>query len=96
MFCKVTRNEYVKVVYESDERLDFETLKGLRKRNPNLITFSVVNNSVMQERTMESKKDLTNSELFDKFVLDRTGKPANPRVKELFLELMGENLYETD
>ena len=96
MFCKVTRNEYVKVVYESNERLDFETLKGLRKRNPNLITFSVVNNNAIQERTRESKKDLTNSELFDKFVLDRTGKPANPRVKELFLELMGENLYETD
>jgi len=96
MFCQVARNEYVKVIYESDERLDFETLKALRKRNPNLITFSVINNNAIQQRTMESKKDLSNSELFDKFVLERTGKPANPKVKELFLELMGENLYETD
>jgi len=95
-FCQVVPNDYVKAVYTSNNQVNFETLKELRKRNPNLITLSVVNHEYLNERPMESKKDLTNSELFDKFMLDKTGKPANPEVKELFLELMGETLYETD
>ena len=45
---------------------------------------------------VESKKDLSNSELFDKFVKDMTGQDAKPEVKELFLQLMGEVLYEAD
>ena len=95
-FCSVTKDDYVKAIYTSDTKINFETLKDLRKRNPNLITLSVVNNEYLNERPMESKKDLSNSELFDKFMLDKTGKPANPDVKELFLELMGETLYEAD
>ena len=95
-FCQVVKDDYVKAIYTNSQQVNFETLKELRKRNPNLITLSVVNHEYLNERPMESKKDLTNSELFEKFVMDKTGKPANPEVKELFLELMGETLYETD
>ena len=95
-FCQVVKDDYVKAIYTNSQQVNFETLKELRKRNPNLITLSVVNHEYLNERPMESKKDLTNSELFEKFVMDKTGKPANPEVKELFLELMGETLYEAD
>ena len=95
-FCQVVPDDYVKAIYTSNNQVDFEMLKELRKKNPNLITLSVVNQEYLNERPMESKKDLSNSELFDKFMIDKTGKPSSPEVKELFLELMGETLYETD
>lgn len=95
-FCQVVKDDYVKAILTSNEAIDYETLKHLRKRNPNLVTLSVVNNANMENHTMESKRDLSNSELFDKFVKDITGKEAKPEVKELFLQLMGEALYETD
>ena len=42
------------------------------------------------------KRDLTNSEIFDHFVMRKKGTAPKPEVKELFLELMSEDLYETD
>ena len=73
-----------------------EQLKELRARHPNLITFSVLNEELLLGENIESKKDLTTSEIFDKFALAVTGKEAKPEVKELFLELMGEDLYEAN
>ena len=42
------------------------------------------------------KKDLTNSEIFDHFVKARLGTEPDNDVKELFLSLMSEGLYEAD
>ena len=95
-FCQVVKDDYVKAILTNSQGISYERLKDLRKRNPNLITFSVVNNTYLDERPLESKKELSNSELFDKFVKDLTNKEAKPEVKELFLQLMGEAMYETD
>ena len=95
-FCKVVKDDYVKAILTNSNGVDYETMKALRKRNPNLVTLSVLNSKYLDERIVESKKDLSNSELFDKFVKDMTGQEAKPEVKELFLQLMGEVLYETD
>lgn len=95
-FCQVVKDDYVKAVLTNSEGISYERLKELRKRNPNLITFSVINNEYLDERPLESKKELSNSELFDKFVKDVTGKESKPEVKELFLQLMGEAMYEAD
>ena len=95
-FCQVVKDDYVKAIFTNSNGVDFETLKALRKRNPNLITLSVINNDYLNEKPMESKRDLSSSELFDKFVKDMTGNEPKPEVKELFLQLMGEVVYEAD
>ncbi len=95
-FCDVCKNDYVKATLKQAGCVSFEKLKELRQKHPNLITLSVLNEELMHEGEIESKKDLTTGEVFDKFVLSTTGKAAKPEVKELFLELMGEDVYETN
>lgn len=95
-FCQVVKDDYVKAILTNSKGIEYEELKALRKRNPNLITFSVVNSEDIADRPYESKKDLSNSELFDKFVKEMTGQEPKTEVKELFLQLMGETLYEAD
>lgn len=95
-FCQVVKDDYVKAILHNSKGVDYETLKNLRARNKNLITFSVVNKELLENTSYESKKDLTNSELFDKYVKDVTGKEPDAEVKELFLQLMGEAMYEAD
>ena len=73
-----------------------EDIKHLRSTYPNLVTLSVLTKEAIQTTNVVSKKDLTNSEIFDNFVLRKKGTEPNPDVKELFLELMSEDLYETD
>lgn len=100
----------VKIVIENvdntDEDIDNSTaytpyitmsdVKALRKQHPNLVTLSVITNQAKSSSNVESKKNLTNSEIFENFVKHKTGKPADPKVKELFLSLMSEDLYEAD
>ena len=95
-FCDVCKDDYVKVVLKQKGSIGFEKLKELRTKHPNIITFSVLNEELMAEQNIESKKDLTTSEIFEKFVVATTGKEAKPEVKELFLELMGEDVYEAN
>ena len=70
--------------------------KRLRKENPNLVTLSVITNEAKTSTNVISKKDLTSAEIFDHFVKARKGTDADPKVKELFLSLMSEGLYEAD
>lgn len=95
-FCDVAKDDYIKATLKQNGSITFEQLKELRARHPNLITFSVLNEELLLGENIESKKDLTTSEIFDKFALAVTGKEAKPEVKELFLELMGEDLYEAN
>jgi exonuclease SbcD len=71
-------------------------IKNLRKEHPNLVTLSVITNQSKRRQEIVSKKDLTNSEIFDHFVKSKTGVAADDDVKELFLSLMSEGLYEAD
>ena len=95
-FCDVCKNDYVKATLKQTTSIGYDKLKELRARHPNLITFSVLNEELLNEREIESKKNLTTGEIFEKFVKTTTGKEPRPEVKELFLELMGEDVYETD
>lgn len=95
-FCDVCKDDYVKVVFKQSGGISFEKLKELREKHPNIVTFSVLNEQLLAEQNIESKKDLTTAEIFDKFVVATTGKEAKPEVKELFLELMGEDVYEAN
>jgi hypothetical protein len=71
-------------------------LKNLRKQHPNLVTLSVITNEAKKSYEVASKKDLTNGEIFTKFVKSKLGTEPDEDVKELFLSLMSEGLYEAD
>ena len=95
-FCHQHSDDYIKAVITSKRNYEYSELKELRAKNPNLVTLSVLTDEIMKLKNVESKKDLTNSEIFDHFVMAKRGEKPKPEVKELFLKLMGENLYETD
>ena len=86
---EVDNSEYTPYITMSD-------VKALRKEHPNLVTLSVITNQAKQSSIIDSKKNLTNSEIFDNFVKHKTGTLPEPKVKELFLSLMSEDLYEAD
>ena len=102
-------DDLVKVIIENVDALDSEVdnseytpyitptdLKNLRKQHPNLVTLSVITNEARATCEIASKKDLTNAEIFEHFVKSKTGAEVEPDVKELFLSLMSEGLYEAD
>ena len=86
---EVDNSEYTPFITQSD-------LKKLRKEHKNLVTLSVITNQAKAYTGVTSKKDLTSAEIFDHFVKSKTGSEAEPEVKELFLNLMSEGLYEAD
>jgi len=87
--AEVDNSEYTPYVTPSD-------LKNLRQRHPNLVTLSVITNEAKASSEIISKKDLTNAEIFEHFVKSRTGAEPDDDIKELFLSLMSEGLYEAD
>ena len=86
---EVDNSEYTPYVTPTD-------LKNLRKQHPNLVTLSVITNEARATSDIVSKKDLTNAEIFDNFVKSKLGTEPDEDVKELFLSLMSEGLYEAD
>jgi len=102
-------DDLVKIIIENVDSLDGEVdnteytpyvtpsdLKNLRKQHPNLVTLSVITNEARASSEIISKKDLTNAEIFDHFVKSKLGTEPDNDVKELFLSLMSEGLYEAD
>ena len=74
-----------------------DEIVALRKKYNNLVTLSVITKEAKNiTQNFVIKKDLTNAEIFDNFSTKQTGHLAEPEVKELFLSLMSEELYETD
>ena len=86
---EIDNSEYTPYVTPTD-------LKNLRKQHPNLVTLSVITNEARATADIISKKDLTNAEIFDNFVKSKLGQAPDEDVKELFLSLMSEGLYEAD
>lgn len=86
---EIDNSEYTPYVTPTD-------IKNLRKQHPNLVTLAVLTNQLMKKHDVISKKNLTNSEIFEHFVMSKLGRPADEDVKELFLSLMSEGLYEAD
>ena len=85
----VDNSEYTPYITMTD-------VKNLRKQHPNLVTLSVITNQAKAYTNITSKKDLTSAEIFEHFVKSKTGADVEPEVKELFLNLMAEGLYEAD
>lgn len=94
--CKDNPQDLIKITIENVDRVSASEIKNLRNNYPNLITLSVITNEAKSTYDVTSKKDLTNAEIFDNFVTKKRGKVASQPVRELFLELMSEDLYEAD
>ena len=91
--------EYKFTILLADAKSPYITMndvKRLRKEHPNLVTLSVITNEAKAATSITSKKDLTNAEIFDHFIKAKKGTDPDPKVKELFLSLMSEGLYEAD
>ena len=87
---EIDNSKYTPFITTSD-------LKEIRKQHPNLVTLSVITNQAKETQEIASKKDLTNAEIFDHFIASRAdGENIDQDVKELFLSLMSEGLYEAD
>jgi len=102
-------DDLVKIVIEGVDNTDEEVdnseytpyitmtdVKRLRKEHPNLVTLSVITNQARASTNTISKKDLTNAEIFDHFIKSRNIEIKDEKVKEIFLSLMSEGLYEAD
>lgn len=87
---------YIKLIIKNVDYISSDEIKRLRSSYKNLITLSVITKNATGQTNVISKKDLTNAEIFDNFVITKTGEPPKQSVKELFLSLMSEDLYETD
>lgn len=84
------------VDYSRKDIITFNDIKAIKKEHPNLVTLSVISKEAIREDSIVSKKDLTSSEIFENFVMARTGKTPDQKLKELFLELISEDIYEAD
>ena len=70
-----------------------QDIKKIRSENPNVVTISIEPKKI-KEQMVVSKKDLTTKEIFEKFVENKTGAKPEDELTKLFLELMGEVIYE--
>ena len=95
-FCKSHVDDYIKAIIDGVKYVDFEDVKKIKADNPNLVTLGVITEEAKELANVETKKDLTTGEIFDKYCLSKTGEMPDAKVKELFLELMGESVYETN
>ena len=84
------------VDYSRKDIITFNDIKAIKKEHPNLVTLSVISKDAIREDSIVSKKDLTSSEIFENFVMAKTGKTPDQKLKELFLELISEDIYEAD
>jgi len=97
IICRDNPDALIKIELENIEKITIDELRSLRSKYKNLVTLAVITKEAKSNKQeILSKKNLTNAEIFDNFVLRQTGEKPDPDVKELFLSLMSEELYETD
>ena len=95
--CRDNSDSWVKVEVEGVDGITIDEIKEIRSKYKNLVSLAIISKEARNtKKDIVSKKDLTNAEIFDNFAIRQTGQPADPDVKELFLSLMSEELYETD
>lgn len=94
-FIKVNQDKLLKIIFENMDFVNPQDIKEIRNNFPNVITISVEPKKI-QEQIIVTKKDLSTKEIFEKFVENKTGQKPEKELTELFLELMGEVVYEAN
>lgn len=92
-FLSVNKDKLVKLIFEDMDFVNPQDIKKIRSENPNVVTISIEPKKI-KEQMVVSKKDLTTKEIFEKFVENKTGAKPEDELTKLFLELMGEVIYE--
>lgn len=92
-FLSVNKEKLIKLVFEEAEFVSMQDIKKIKNEYKNVITISVEPKAV-KEQTVFTKKNLSTKEIFEKFVEQRTGQKPEEELTKLFLEIMGEIVYE--
>ena len=94
-FLNANKNKLVRLIFENMDFVNPQDIKKIRGEFKNVITISVEPKKI-KEQVVITKKDLTTKEIFEKFVENKTGEKPEDELSNLFLELMGEVLYEAE
>ena len=73
--------------------VDPQDIKMIKSNYKNVITISVEPKRI-SEQVVLTKKDLSTKEIFENFVEAKTGEKPEEELTQLFLQLMGEIVYE--
>lgn len=96
ILCRDNPNKLLKITVKTKVDLDVSEINKIKTSYKNLITLAVLKENEKASIDEFEKKDLSNAEIFENFVVEKTGKLPDSELKELFLSLMAEDLYETN
>lgn len=92
-FLKVNTDKIIRLIFENMDFVNPQDIKKIKSEFKNVITISVEPRRI-NEQVVVTKKDLSTKEIFEKFVENRTGEKPEEELTKLFLQLMGEVVYE--
>lgn len=92
-FLKVNTDKIVRIIFTDMDFVNPQDIKKIKREYPNVITISVEPKKIAEQMVV-TKKDLSTKEIFEKFVEHKTGSLPEDELTNLFLELMGEVVYE--
>lgn len=92
-FLKVNTDKIVRLIFENMDFVNPQDIKQIKNQFSNVITISVEPKRI-NDQVVVTKKDLSTKEIFEKFVENKTGEKPEDELTKLFLELMGEVVYE--
>ena len=92
---KHLRDFLLKIEIRNVDYVDIEDVRRLRREYKNLVTLSIITKEGQKDYDIESKKDYTFGQVWDAFVTKKEIE-KDDKVKELFLELMHEDIFNED
>ncbi len=92
-FLKVNTEKLIRLIFTDMDFVNPQDIKKIKREYPNVITISVEPKKI-SDQVVVTKKDLSTKEIFEKFVEHKTGELPEDELTNLFLELMGEVIYE--
>ena len=92
-FLNVSKDKLVRVIFRDMDFVDPQDIKMIKSNYKNVITISVEPKRI-SEQVVLTKKDLSTKEIFENFVEAKTGEKPEEELTQLFLQLMGEIVYE--
>ena len=92
---KHLRDFLLKIEIRNVDYVDIEDVRRLGREYKNLVTLSIITKEGQKDYDIESKKDYTFGQVWDAFVAKKEIE-KDDKVKELFLELMHEDIFNED
>lgn len=96
IICRDNPEKLLRITIDNADKISISDIKKIKNTYKNLVTLSLISKEAKEKQNNLAKQNLTTSEIFDSFVKDKTGKLPSDELTELFLELMGEDLYEAN